>query len=397
MIRGDTSTAPRHLRHVMRIAFLSTIVPNTLRTGSEIASRAILSILEELGHEVTLYAYGRAPFRVDAPVRTVLLGTIPIETALAPAADKAAWLARSLRSGIPISSEKYNYLPPAALEAEILAGRPDLLIVDHVNLFPFVEGLRGRLPMGVVFHDLQAVSYAMVASGERRPWWRAVYGREARLNALLERRAGEAARFSWFLSRVDADRAAADLGIRGGDVLPLYFPLEGTPVPAATKPTYDVALIGTWSWPPVQQGIRWFLNEVAPMLPGEISIAVAGAGSLDLPDGRIQRLGLVPDARAFLASSRVSAVPTVAGTGIQIKTLELAATGTPAVSTLLGVRGLDRVPANIEIAESPGDFARALVAAVRNPRAHDREAGRIWNEARREAAIAMVRRALAAP
>lgn len=379
----------------MRIAFLSTIVPNTLRTGSEIASRAILSILEELGHEVTLYAYGRAPFRVEAPVRTVLLGTIPIETALAPAADKAAWLGRSLRSGIPISSEKYNYLPAAKLQSEILAGKPDLLVVDHVNLFPFVESLRGTLPMGIVFHDLQAVSYAMVAAGESRPWWRAVYGREARLNAALEKRAGEAGRFSWFLSQVDVDRAASEIGIRDGAVLPLYFPLESEPPPASERPEHDVALIGTWTWPPVRQGIRWFLDEVVPLLPSDVTIAVAGAGSLDLPGERIRKLGFVPDARVFLAASRVSAVPTVAGTGIQIKTLELAATGTPAVSTPLGVRGLDKVPANIEVAENAGAFASALVSAVRSPRPHDRDAGRAWNDDRKSAAIDMVRRALA--
>lgn len=379
----------------MRIAFLSTIVPNTLRTGSEIASRAILSILEELGHDVTLYAYGRAPFRVEAPVRTVLLATIPIETALAPAADKASWLARSFRSAIPISSEKYNYLPAARLQDEITAGHPDLLIVDHVNLFPFVEALRGAIPMGVVFHDLQAVSYAMVAAGEKRPWWRAIYEREARLNARLERRAGEAARFSWFLSQVDADRAAADLGIRDGAVLPLYFPLAEALPPVATEATQDIALIGTWSWPPVRKGMRWFLDEVVPLLPDDVDIAVAGAGSLDLPGERIRKLGLVPDARAFLAAARVSAVPTVAGTGIQIKTLELAATGTPAISTPLGVRGLDSVPPNVEIAESAADFARALVDAVRSPRRHDREAGRAWNEARKAAAFGMVRDALA--
>jgi glycosyltransferase involved in cell wall biosynthesis len=380
----------------MRIAFLSTIVPNTLRTGSEIASRAILSILEELGHEVRLYAYGRQPFRVVAPVDTVLLGTIPIETALAPAADKLAWAWRSLRSGLPISSEKYNYLPPAALRDEIMAGRPDLLIVDHVNLFPFVEPLAERLPTGVVFHDLQALSYAMVARGARRPWWRAIYAREARLNAAPARRAGQT-RFSWFLSRDDADRAAAELGIAGGEVLPLYFPLqEPAAVAPASSPACDVALIGTWSWPPVGQGIRWFLDEVVPRLAPETTIAVAGSGSLDLPEARIRRMGLVPDARAFLASSRVSAVPTVAGTGIQIKTLELAATGTPAVSTPLGVRGLDTVPPNLKVAGSAAEFAEALMEAVRHPRPHDPSAGRAWNDARRAGAVAMVREALAA-
>lgn len=378
----------------MRIAFLTTLVPNTLRTGSEIATRAILSVLEELGHDLTLFAYGRAPFRVESPVETVLLATIPVESATAPRAEQMAWALRSLRSGLPISSEKYNYCPPDRLEAEIARAKPDLLIADHVNLYPFVAGLARRIPTGLIFHDVQALSYAMVAKNAARPWWRAIYAREARLNARLERRAGAEARFALFLSEADAGEARARLGLAAPMVLPLFFPTPPEP-PPPLAPEHDIGLIGTWSWPPVRQGMAWFLDEVVPRLPPDLSIAIAGSGSETLPPGRIRRLGLVPSARAFLASLRVAAVPTIAGTGIQIKTLELAATGTPAVSTPLGVRGLDALPATIAVAEGPQAFADALVEAVRNPRPRAAEAGRAWNEARRAEARRVMEIALA--
>jgi glycosyltransferase involved in cell wall biosynthesis len=379
----------------MRIAVLTTIIPNTLKTGSEIATKAILSVLEELGHEVTLFAYARPMFQVTAPVESVLLATIPIESSSAPLSHTLRWACRSLRTGNPISSEKYNYVPPERLEAAIRAVGADLLIVDHVNLYPFVGGLIGAIPTGVIFHDIQAHSYAMVAETARRPWWKAIYAREARLNATLERRAGREGRFSWFLSQADADRAERELDIAGGRVLPLFFPLSPAPQPVVPV-SYDVGLIGTWSWPPVRQGMSWFLDEVVPRLPRDITVAVAGSGSDALPGERITRLGLVPDARAFLAGARVAAVPTVAGTGIQIKTLELAATGTPAVSTTLGIRGLDSVPDNLRIADTPDAFASALVEAVRAPRVHDAVSGRAWNDARRRAASAMISAALAA-
>lgn len=380
----------------MRIAFLSTIIPNTLTTGSEIASRAVLSVLVALGHEVTLYAYGRSPFRVDAPVASVLLATIPIETAATPMSEKIVWAWRSLRSGRPISSEKYNYISPKILQEEVLKSKPDLLIVEHVNLYPFVSELASQMPFGVIFQDIQAVSYAMVSKGARRPWWRAIYAREARLNAHLERLVGREARFCWFLSEADAECARADLGIANGEVLPVFFPLDASKAPEpSASPAYDVALIGTWSWPPVQQGMTWFIDSVVPLLPQDISIAVAGSGSLTLPSTRLLKLGVVPDAREFLAASRVSAVPTVAGTGIQVKTLELAATGTPAVSTPLGVRGIDQLPHNLQVARSAESFARLIVEAVHNPRPHDAEVGRAWNEERRRAAVTAVAAGLA--
>lgn len=382
----------------MKIAIVSTIVPNVLRTGSEIATLALVQTLQVLGHEVTLYAYGRSFVPLAAAMPAVLLATIPVTTAETPLDHKLRWIGRSLRSGLPISSEKYHYVPQRHLAAAILASGADLLVADHINLYPFVRDLAGRLPLGVVFHDIQALSYAMVAEGAGRPWWRAIYRREARLNAVLEREAGERAAFSWFLSEADATLARTRFSNRRAHVVPLFYPFaDEDPRPATGEP-FDVGLIGTWSWPPVAAGMAWFLRDVLPRLPEDVSVAVAGHGSEALPSGRIRKLGLVPDARAFLAGCRVSAVPSTAGTGLQIKTLELAALGMPAVSTRLGVRGLDDLPSTLRVADDGPAFAAALLA-LRNER---RAAGRVgpdpvpaWNTARRLAAQAVVRQSLA--
>ena len=376
----------------MRIALLSTIVPNTLRTGSEIATLALVQTLQALGHEATVYAYARPFLPMAAAMPAVALATIPITTAEAPLAHKLLWLGRSLRSGLPISSEKFNYVPPERIAAAIIADGAELVITDHVNLYPFVRSLARRLPVGVVFHDIQAVSYAMVAEKARRFWWRAVYRREARRNAILEREAGEAAAFSWFLSEADAGTARLRFGNTRASVVPLFYPFECEASPPVAA-RHDVGLIGTWSWPPVAEGMRWFLAEVLPRLPESVSVAVAGTGSEALASSRIRKLGVVPDARAFLAGCRVAAVPTVAGTGVQIKTLELAATGMPAVATRLGVRGLDELPGTLAVADDAAGFAAALLGSLERRRAvgpSDRDAAAAWNDRRREAAKAAV-------
>lgn len=383
----------------MKIAVVSTIIPNVLRTGSEIATLALVQTLQALGHEVTLYAYGRTFMPLGAAMKAVLLATIPITTAETPPGHKLRWLARSLGSGLPISSEKYNYVPADRIADTILASGADLLLADHINLYPFVRGLLGRLPVGVVFHDIQAVSYAMVATSANRPWWRAVYRREARLNAVLEREAGERAAFSWFLSEADAAVARARFGNRRAAVVPLFYPFADAGPVASVTARYDLGLIGTWSWPPVAEGMRWFLDSVLPHLPPDVTIAVAGHGSEALPSDRIRKLGAVPDARTFLAGCRVSAVPSTAGTGLQIKTLELAALGMPAVSTTLGVRGFDDLPATLRVADEASNFAAALVELLGERRAaglYGPDATPAWNAARREAAQNVVRASLAA-
>ena len=384
-------------RIAVRIAIVSTIVPNTLRTGSEIATLALVQTLQALGHGVTVYAYARTVLPLAAAMPAVALATIPITTAEAPLGHKLLWLGRSLRSGLPISSEKFNYVPPDRIAAAVAAAGADLVIADHVNLYPFLRPLARRLPIGVVFHDIQAVSYAMVAQQARRPWWRAVYRREARLNAVLEQEAGEAAAFSWFLSEADAAVARTRFGNRRAYAVPLFYPFEhGPSQPVDAR--HDVGLIGTWSWPPVAEGMRWFLAEVLPRLPDDVTVAVAGLGSEALPSGRIRRLGVVPDARLFLAGCRVAAVPAVAGTGLQIKTLELAALGMPAVSTRLGVRGLEDLPPTLAVADDASAFAAALVALLRPQRATQAQgsaASASWNDRRRATAKEVVRASLA--
>ncbi len=50
--------------------------------------------------------------------------------------------------------------------------------------------------------------------------------------------------------------------------------------PEATK--YDLTLIGTWTWHPNRIGLEWFLREVKPLLPKDVSIAIAGNTPADL-------------------------------------------------------------------------------------------------------------------
>ncbi len=381
----------------MRIALVSTIVPNVLKTGSEIATLALVQTLQALGHDVTVYAYGRYILPLEAAMPAVVLATIPITTSEAPLAHKLLWLGRSLRSGLPISSEKFNYVPLARIAETVLEAGTELVIADHINLYPFLRPLAGRLPIGAVFHDIQAISYAMVAAGARRPWWRAIYRREARLNAVIEQQASEQAAFSWFLSEADAAAATSRFCNRRARVIPLFYPFADRAF-GAPEARYDIGLIGTWSWPPVAEGMRWFIAEVLPRLPADVRVAVAGHGSDALPAERLTRLGLVPDARTFLASCRVAAVPTVAGTGLQIKTLELAATGMPAVSTRLGVRGLGDLPPTLRVADDAPGFVAALLALLEERRAAGRsgpDAAPVWNADRRQAAKEAVSASLA--
>jgi glycosyltransferase involved in cell wall biosynthesis len=153
------------------------------------------------------------------------------------------------------------------------------------------------------------------------------------------------------------------------------------------SPVCDVALIGTWNWGPNARGLEWFSAEVVPRLPSTMTVEVAGVGAEWL-DGRHPNVairGAVHDAEAFLSRARVVAVPSLAGGGIQIKTLDAVACGMPVVATQIATRGIDDWPESVAIAAEASDFANQLERLAISPeRERLREEALAWSRARRE-------------
>jgi glycosyltransferase involved in cell wall biosynthesis len=180
----------------------------------------------------------------------------------------------------------------------------------------------------------------------------------------MERRAIAASRHVFFLS--EEDRAVLSQNGMSASVLALRLP------DAARKHAmplqHDVGLIGTWTWRPNLIGLTWFLEEVVPLLPATIKIAVAGRlpPALSSPSPNVQFLGMVADAADFVQSCRLMALSSRIGTGVQLKTIELMQLGWPAVATSSSLRGIAHRPENLFVADDPRAFAAAIVQKVAN-------------------------------
>jgi glycosyltransferase involved in cell wall biosynthesis len=150
---------------------------------------------------------------------------------------------------------------------------------------------------------------------------------------------------------------------------------------------YDVATIGSWTWDANAAGLRWFVDQVVPLLAAGTRVGVAGAGAAEITAGNpnVTYEGRVPDARQFLAKGRVVVVPSVAGAGVQIKSVDAIGTGLPVVGTSLAMRGIDTPPATVQIADEPEGFAQALREQLSSPPDQsDREDAEAWARERRE-------------
>jgi hypothetical protein len=211
----------------------------------------------------------------------------------------------------------------------------------------------------------QNVEYELHEELSRQGGVRALaHRREARRLKAVEQRLLDTAREHWALSRADAETLrglAPDTPARVFDVPPVTVP--GLP----GRAEHDVVALGGWHWRPNAAGLRWFVEEVAPQLPPDgPEIVIGGHSGEEIVGDRrgVRAVGLVPDALEFLQSGRVVVVPSIAGAGVQVKTLDAIASGRRVIATSTAMRGIADPPPTVEVADDPAGFAAAILRAL---------------------------------
>ena len=333
--------------------------------GSEVASQAVIDALLKLGVRVTTLGYLRVGASAPAGATERSIGVRAIETSEA-GYRALGWFAQGLLTSLPYSAAKYQSSAfVKRVRAEIAAGDIDVVVIDHAQLAWLINAIPSQVPIIAVVHNVEHEMYqALAADPSRRPWSRWVYRREARLIERLERELAASVDQVWALTEHDA-RFFAGITDRC-KVRVIALSGEHANSRQAGLKFCDIALIGSWSWRANADALAWFLDNVYPRLPDQISIQVAGKGAEWLI-GRYHNVdyrGFVPDAQAFLAQARAVAIPTLSGGGIQIKTLDSIASGSQIVATSVALRGIENPPSTVTVADDPQQFAHQLVAAV---------------------------------
>jgi len=146
--------------------------------------------------------------------------------------------------------------------------------------------------------------------------------------------------------------------------------------------------VGTMYWPPNVDSVIHFCKDILPIAQSEIPelrldiVGLRPTRSVLNLEGSVPGVhvvGSVPDVRPYMAGSRVFVVPLRAGSGMRVKILNAMAVGIPVVTTSIGCEGIDGLvqvkepladhdnrDANIWIANSPSEFARAVVTLITN-------------------------------
>jgi glycosyltransferase involved in cell wall biosynthesis len=135
---------------------------------------------------------------------------------------------------------------------------------------------------------------------------------------------------------------------------------------------------GAFTYEPNYTGMKWFLEEVFPLVKEEIPevhLTITGDhGGRRLDDHpNVNQTGLVADIHPLIARAWASVVPLHVGGGTRLKILEAMAIGTPVVATSKGAEGLKaQDDVHLLIADSPGAYAKAVVRILRDPQLRER-------------------------
>lgn len=158
--------------------------------------------------------------------------------------------------------------------------------------------------------------------------------------------------------------------------LPFGIPenkISDTPAPLPAIPS--AFHIGSMDWIPNQEGIKWLLTSVWPVVIQKLPDAKLRLAGRNMPDWLISHrqqgveiAGEVADAKEFMLEGQVLIVPLFSGSGIRIKIIEALALGKAVITTSIGAEGIDCTDGkDILIANETEEMARAIITALTDP------------------------------
>jgi glycosyltransferase involved in cell wall biosynthesis len=273
----------------------------------------------------------------------------------------------------------------AELDAVIDRFRPDVVVVESLNLYRYVEPLAGR-DFSVVLDVNNVYSAFYRELAERSAGAAAVVRRELASRAEgVERRTIELADQIWVCSDIDAELVQTHRDTESIVVVPNTIDVESYVFAPQSRARPTMTFPAMFAYPPNEAAALFLALEVVPKLAGrfeDLELVLVGrnptAAMLETAsdDARVVVTGAVPDVRPYLADAGAVPIPLFDGSGTRLKALEAFAAGVPVVSTAKGLEGLDVVPdVHYLRAEDADEFVDALTCLWSDPESATRLAG----------------------
>ena len=281
-------------------------------------------------------------------------------------------LARDMATGRPFQAGWFWSASAAREAASWLSdGVDDPIFVEQLYMYPFVPmAMRRQISLDTQNHEGARVRAMAAGGGSRARRWVA----KSQVEAVDDYERSALASVGNVLA-VSESEASVFEPIAPGRVHLVPNGVDVQAIAPLAQPTAsrDVMFLGSLGYGANIDAVRYFSDEVAPLLAGSgISLSVVGGGGgaavhraaaqSSIP---MHVTGFVPDIAPFFRSSRLMIVPLRHGGGTRLKILEALAWGLPVVATSLGAAGLGLVDGrDALIADDPRSIAYAVERVV---------------------------------
>ncbi|HEX5165601.1 MAG TPA: glycosyltransferase family 4 protein [Thermomicrobiales bacterium] len=363
----------------MRSLLLTQIVPNPPDAGPKAKTHYVLRTLAA-EHDVDLITFARSDLEVaQAEDLAPFCRSITAIRLERQRPMELVYFAKSWARRTPFLVERDARGAFAeAVRRQLATGAVDIVHADQLTMGQYLDLARGHHTRRVF--DAHNAVWEMVrelAPRQKTPVHRALAAVEWRR---LRRFEGRIARESDLTLAVsERDRAALELAAGttiNAAIVPIGIEVHDRTVVTPSRST-NLLSIATMHYPPNAEALRWFLDEVWPLLGAdrsEMTVDVAGprppedivaAGERD---PRVRVHGYVEDVEPLYQQAAVFIVPLLSGSGVRVKILEAMARGVPVVSTTIGADGLDLDDGvHLLIADTPAAFADAVTYLLEHP------------------------------
>jgi polysaccharide biosynthesis protein PslH len=373
----------------MNILFLTQVVPYPPDAGPKVKTYHVLRALRGQGYSTTLVSFVRPEELQHIPALEKICEAVHVVPIRRSRLADLGYMLRSYITNRPFLVERDDLRPMQQIVNKlVLDGDYQFIHADQLTMVQFA--VRGASAHGdkkpkVIFDAHNAVWTIVERMRERAPWFlKPVLGIEAKR---LKRYEGKLLKTVDHVlavtnvDRTDLEKALNSTKVKKEDhvasisVIPIAVDTQQLqPIkrqPAAKK----IVTLGTLHYPPNADGIRWFLNEVLPLIRKRVPEATLTIIGKNPPKDFLEEAarnpeaikvtGYVPELAPYLAQSTLMVVPVRAGGGMRVRILEAFAYAMPVVTTTIGLEGIDaEIDKDVLVADTAADFANRVCELI---------------------------------
>ncbi|MBI4761662.1 MAG: glycosyltransferase family 4 protein [Chloroflexota bacterium] len=380
----------------MNILFLTQIVPFPPDAGPKVKTWHVIRALVGQGHSVTLVSFVRPEEVQHLPALQMICKAVHAVPIRRSRLADAFYMLRSYLTGRPFLIERDD-LRPMQETVNRLVRENDFHFIHADQLTMVQFALRGAAVADkkpkVIFDAHNAVWTIVERMKDNARWFlKPILSVEA---ARVKRYEGELLRtVDHVLAVTDIDRslleealyfskAGTDARIAPVTVIPIAVDTQKLQ-PVRRRPgSRNIVTLGTLHYPPNADGIRWFFNEVFPLVRERVpdaALTIIGknppADFIELAErnpGVIKVTGYVDDLRPYLEESALMVVPVRAGGGMRVRILEAFAYAMPVVTTTVGLEGIHGTHGHdVLVADTPAEFSSRTVELLQDASLQDK-------------------------